>query len=147
MNRNGELDLENYRLQPSIAESIVKERGRSIHLPRHKKGERFLKGPIPWSWLMKAMSLGGSALAVGIAIWRLAGVKSDPTVLLVPSETQAIGDRKTVYRGLGKLESAGLVRCSRHRGRSPTVTLLASSPFGLGDERDSTGKTENEVDL
>ena len=23
-------------------------------LPRHKRGEKFLKGPIPWNWLTKA---------------------------------------------------------------------------------------------
>jgi hypothetical protein len=30
--------------------------------PRHRRGERFLKGPIPWPWISAAAALPGKAL-------------------------------------------------------------------------------------
>ena len=30
--------------------------------PRHRPGEKFLRGPIPWTWLQQAARLRGSAL-------------------------------------------------------------------------------------
>ena len=41
-------------------------------------GDRFLKGPVPWSWIAGAAALPGQALLVGLCIWRLAGAKKEP---------------------------------------------------------------------
>jgi hypothetical protein len=41
---------------------------------------RFLKGPIPWSWITTAAALPGQALLVGLCVWRLAGATKSHTV-------------------------------------------------------------------
>ena len=41
--------------------------GREKQAPRHKPGEKFLKGPIPWPWIESAGALPGKALAIGLA--------------------------------------------------------------------------------
>ena len=96
-------------------------------LPRHKTGEKFLKGPIPWNWLaMAAMqSGGGRGLHVAIAIWLIAGIKNRRTIALSGTVLKDMGvKRNAAYRGLTALEGAGLVSVIRHHGRSPTVTIL-----------------------
>ena len=94
-------------------------------LPRHKPGEKFLKGPIPWNWLAQAVSQPGKALHVAIALWFLAGVKRTRTVPLSGSVLDELGvSRYSGYRALTALEHAGLVRVERHRGRNPIVTIL-----------------------
>ena len=54
--------------------------GREKRPPRHKPGEKFLKGPVPWQWVEAASRLPGKALAVGLAAWREAGCRkvADP---------------------------------------------------------------------
>jgi len=94
-------------------------------LPRHKPGEKFLKGPIPWDWLTHAAKLPGKALCVATALWFLAGVKGKRTVALSGIVLKDLGvKRNAAYRGLAALERAGLVSAIRHLGRSPIVTLL-----------------------
>jgi hypothetical protein len=98
-------------------------------LPRHRQGERFLRGPIPWDWIAAASRLPGKALHVAVALWHLAGIKDSARVQLSPSVLRDIGiQRHAGYRGLRRLESAGLVEVARHRGRSPTVTLRECPP-------------------
>jgi hypothetical protein len=93
--------------------------------PRPGPGEKFLKGPIPWSWISKGASLKGQALHVGIALWLLAGIKRSQSVALSNSVLQDLGvSRYSGYRALHALESAGLISVDRHAGRNPVVTIL-----------------------
>lgn len=93
--------------------------------PRHRQGEKFLKGPIPWECLAEAAQLPGKAFRVGIALWFLAGIKSSGTVTLSGSVLEDFGvKRHAAYRGLKVLEDAGLVSAKRHPGRNPIVTIL-----------------------
>jgi hypothetical protein len=93
--------------------------------PRPGPGEKFLKGPIPWSWHSKAGRLKGHALHVGIVLWFLAGFKKGGTVTLSSSVLRDLGvTRESKYRGLKELESAGLISVDRHTGRNPVVTIL-----------------------
>jgi hypothetical protein len=93
--------------------------------PRHKPGEKFLKGPIPWTWLAKAAHQPGKALHVAIALWFLAGITRKRTVALSGAVLQALGvNRHSGYRGLAALEQAGLVSVERHSGHHSCVTLL-----------------------
>jgi hypothetical protein len=95
--------------------------------PRPGPGEKFLKGPIPWSWISKGASLKGQALHVGIALWLLAGIKRSQSVALSNSVLQDLGvSRYSGYRALHSLESAGLISVDRHTGRNPVVTILAT---------------------
>jgi hypothetical protein len=92
--------------------------------PCHKRGERFLKGPIPFNWLAKAARQPGKALHVAIAIWFFAGVTRSRSVALSSRLMFSLGSsRFSTYRGLKALEEVGLVTVIRHRGRNPRVTI------------------------
>ena len=116
------LDVDRYRLPPTAVQLPPKR----AQLPRHKKGEEFVKGPIPLTWLSKACRLRGKALAIAMALWFKAGVQRNvPTVVLSSTLLKRFGvtNRKSGYRGLALLEAAGLVEVERHRGRCPRVTI------------------------
>ncbi len=101
----------------------------SIRPPHHRKGEEFLKGPIPLNWLCLAASLPGKTLAIGSAIWFKAGVTKRNTIRLTGKLLTKFGvGRKAGYRGLERLELAGLVSVERHAGRCPVVTLSEVKP-------------------
>ena len=100
-----------------ISESITR-------LPRHKLGEEFLKGPIPWRWLSMAAQLPGKALHVANALWFIAGIKKTRTIALSGKILKNMGiNRNAAYRGLTALEETGLVSVIRRNGCNPVVTL------------------------
>ena len=93
--------------------------------PRHRRGEKFLKGPIPWGWLTEAAKQPGHAFHIGIALWHLSFMKRKKTVILSGKLLKDLKvDRFAGYRALTALEKAGLVSVERHRGRCPVVTIL-----------------------
>jgi DNA-binding MarR family transcriptional regulator len=103
-----------------------KERRKFVPADRQKSLlAKFLKGPIPWSWIEKACRLSGKSLAVGLCLWRLAGATKSKTIKLSNSEVAALGiDRHAKTRALKQLEAAGLIEVIHHRGRFPRVTIL-----------------------
>jgi hypothetical protein len=121
-------DLERLRLPEGQA--VKSGRSARTRPPRHRTGERFLKGPIPWSWLARAARQPGKALHVAIAAWHQAAMARSATVPL--SLSDLAGDlgvlRDAARRGLEALEAAGLVRVERCAGRRPLVTILDVSP-------------------
>ena len=93
--------------------------------PRHKPGEKFLKGPVPLRWLTRAARLPGRSLHLGTALWYLAGLHRARTVSLPNSVLAQFGvDRHAKYRALNWLEGDALVIVERHPSRNPVVTLL-----------------------
>jgi hypothetical protein len=87
-------------------------------------GNRFLKGPIPWSWIAAASALPGQALLVGLCVWRLAGAMKNRTMFFGNSDLKPLGiDRSKKSRALHALEQAGLIKVARQPGRFPKVTL------------------------
>jgi DNA-binding transcriptional ArsR family regulator len=91
---------------------------------------RFLKGPVPWCWIVTAASLPGKALVVGLCLWRLAGATKSQTVPFGNADLQPFGvDRASKSRALRALEDAGLIEAAHKPGRFPKVTLL-SPPRG-----------------
>ena len=93
--------------------------------PRHRQGEQFLKGPIPWPWLLRAMTLKGRALHVALLLWKESGIRKIRTVRLNISATAKIGIHPdTARRGLRALASAKLVTVTHHPGQTLEVTLL-----------------------
>ena len=93
--------------------------------PRHRTGDKFLKGPIPWNWIQQAARLPGSALHVGVLLWFEAGCRKSrtfPISLARAGEFQLHSD--TMKRCLWKLEAAKLVSIRRPPGRSLQVTIL-----------------------
>lgn len=89
---------------------------------------RFLRGPIPLEWLMKAGQQSGQALHVAIAIWFLTGVKNTNSVQLSNKLLSEFGvNRYSKRRALKQLANAKLISVEQGRGKSPVVTVLECS--------------------
>ena len=74
-------------------------------VPRHRGGELFVRGPIPWAWLKTAARLPGRALHVGIVLWLESGLRKSAVVALSQQRLRDLGvERHAGYRGLSKLE-------------------------------------------
>jgi DNA-binding transcriptional ArsR family regulator len=107
-----------------------KDTGRYARNRKRARVERFLRGPVPLSWLTSAAQLPGSALTVGVVLWHVAGLRGTHQHLPLSNERlKSFGvSRFSKDRALGALLSAGLVSIRRKRGRSPQVSLLTSRP-------------------
>ena len=121
------IDLARLGLQ-SGANTLPLPRPERQRAPRHRADERFLRGPIPWDWLVRAARLPGHALHVGVALWHLSGLhRQAAQVVLHSAVLRELGiARTTAYRALIALEDAALIVVERHPGRLPRVTLLAA---------------------
>jgi len=95
-------------------------------LPRHRQGEKFLRGPIPWIWLSKAAQQPGHALHVAIALWFIGWMEKSAVVTLSPKLMRGMGvHRLAMRRGLTALVVAGLVRIEdNRRGRKTVIEIL-----------------------
>jgi hypothetical protein len=114
------LDPEHFRLPTSLTVPPQPSR----RPPRHRTGERFLKGPIPWDWLQRAMALPGKALHVALLLWREAGCRKNRTVRICLRAGLPAGlSRWSARRGLKALEATGLVTIAQKPGRCLEVTL------------------------
>ncbi len=94
-------------------------------IPKHERGGRFVRGPIPYDWLRLALNAGGKAGHLAWAIWWLAGIEqSNPLKLTKQVLCRFHISTRTASRLLLDFEQAGLVEVDRKRGRGPIVTLL-----------------------
>jgi hypothetical protein len=92
--------------------------------PRPRTPDRFLKGPVPWPWLQRAMTLPGKALAVGLMLWLQRGMTSRRTILFCLARAATDGiPTTTARRAMRELEVAGLVTVHRRPGRGLEVTV------------------------
>lgn len=95
---------------------------------RKRKAKRcrapFFAGPIPLAWLSRACRLGGKALHVALAVQHRLKVSGQTVASITPKllETFKV-PTGAAYRALDRLESAGLVKVNRRRGRNPRVTV------------------------
>ena len=113
-------------------QALAPKKTKRAKAPRHKPGEKFLKGPVPLNWLARAGQLPGKSLHVGVVLWFLAGMYRTNSIALPNGILKLLGvDRHAKYRALNQLGQADLIKCDRHDGRSPGVTLVAS---GEADE-------------
>ena len=65
---------------------------------RPRRADRFLKGPVPWPWLLRAMTLPGKALAVGLMLWLQRGLTGHRTVLFCLARAATDGIPTTTAR-------------------------------------------------
>jgi hypothetical protein len=93
---------------------------------------------VPLTWLRKACALPGpKVLAVGLALWFLAGLRKrqhDLSLTSAALKRFGVEERSTKSRALAALEKAGLIRVVRQPGKNPRVTLLEVS-----DGQDASG--------
>ena len=89
---------------------------------------RFIKGPLPLPWLQRAAALPGKAFHVAVGLWYVSGLCRSDTFSFKRSVAADFGvSPDATYDALTNLEAAGLVSVARHRGRSPTVTILKAA--------------------
>lgn len=101
--------------------------GFSQGAPTERSKQRFIKGPLPLPWMLRAMTLPGKTTQVALAIWYLAGLNKSLQVKLSPKVVNSFGvSRDAQYDAIGRLETAGLVAVSRAPGRAMLVTILAA---------------------
>ena len=90
--------------------------------------DRYLSGPVPWTWIAAASELPGKALLVGLCIWRLVGVKKSRTIVLGNADLEPLGiDRAAKSRALSALEGVRLISVTREPGRFPIITVEGDS--------------------
>jgi DNA-binding MarR family transcriptional regulator len=92
-----------------------------------RRGERFLKGPIPLKDIAAAACLPGHALALFLAVHHQTALTGKPVVTLPGRLLADLGIRRGAKsRGLKVLEKAGLVTVARSRGRAARIQLKSS---------------------
>jgi hypothetical protein len=117
------LKSENLALPSSMLATVIA--GKRNKLPRHKAGEKFLKGPIPLNWLNRASQLPGKSLHVAVAIWYLAGLNKLSTIKLNQAVVSGFSvTRHSKYRALACLEKARLISVHKAPGCLPVITIL-----------------------
>lgn len=108
-----------------------------VQRPSHTSAGRFLRGPVPLSWLMAAARLRTRGLHLAVALAFLAGVKKrHKNIKLSYALLKEFGlDRHAAYRALNDLVASGLVEVVERRpGRSPVVSMRLASPAGERQE-------------
>jgi hypothetical protein len=120
-------DLEAFRWTGTVLAASTAERPETLKLPRPAKGAPYIGGPVPLTWVERAVVLPGKAWHVASALW-FVGIRSrnkSATVRLTTKTLRRFGlNRHTVYRALASLEGAGLVRVERQIGCRLSVTIL-----------------------
>src|SRR4051794_22731219 len=94
--------------------------------PRHRRGEAFLRGPIPFHWMAAACRLPGSGLHVATSFQFLQGRYGSPNRWGL--DAVAIGLRispATARRGLHAAELAGLLSVVREPGCKISVEVTS----------------------
>ena len=128
-----ELDPNDFRASETLDLEALRSRP-SRKPPRHRQGEQFLKGPIPWPWLLRAMQLHGKAVHVALMLWKESFIRGNRTIRFNLSATRKIGIHPdTARRGVRALISAKLVTVTHHPGQALEVTLL-ETPAENADE-------------
>jgi DNA-binding MarR family transcriptional regulator len=128
------LDLEKFRFP--IPRTSLRRKNRKIGTRRLG---RFIKGPLPLNWLIRAGQLPGKSLHVGLVLWYQAGLTKSTEVRCPMSmlTKQMAVSRHSVYRALVALEKAALITVERHPGSCPVCRLsLEPKPTnGFDSER------------
>src|SRR5438067_1263985 len=98
-------DPQALRLNGALAAPSPPGKARPTRLPRHRRGEWFLRALIPWRWLEAAGRLPGKTLALSLCLWREAGRKRNGTVALNLSRCGLGLNVHSARRALRALES------------------------------------------
>lgn len=120
-------DMESFRL-PTVTQQAVRMTAEpATDAKPRMMTQRFIKGPIPVSWLRKANSLPGhTALPLGLCLWHQAGLERSKADLRLTTKLKGQFELKdrSVTDALKALEKAELVSVQRPPGRCAIVTIL-----------------------
>lgn len=97
-----------------------------------KRGERFIKGPVPYEWCSRAANVSKVAGCLAWVIWYRRGLEGRETELKLCRSDFAPFNicRASVHRALVAMERAGLVRVARKRGACPRVSIIRPNETG-----------------
>ena len=116
-----------YQNQEDINETEVKT-GLSRQA-KIRRGERFLKGPIPFRDIATAARLPGKSLAIFVAVHHQIALSGKPIITLPASLLAGLGcSRGAKSRGLKALEQSGLITVTRPKGRTAQIQLVNHQP-------------------
>lgn len=102
----------------------VPKAGKKARKTRRHAGE-FLRGPIPWPWIISAARTRGPALFVALAIRHFCDLTKQRTIRIALTDLGCgIVPRHAVSRAVRFLESRGLIEVDRQAGRLLAVTVL-----------------------
>jgi hypothetical protein len=102
--------------------------------PRRTEGKRkvdpYLRGPIPWWWLVAMQACGKAAMIAGLSLWHLRALRKSETIV---TNHRALGEwfgasEKVIRQGLHALEKVNLIVIERPVGRSQIITLIPARP-------------------
>lgn len=128
MNAADPFDPEAHRLPGTELKALVSRP--ATKPPRHRPGEWFLRGPVPWPWLERAARLPGkgAVLRLSLILWREAGRQNRRTVKLSLRQLPLNVSKQAARRALRSLEVAGLVSVRRLPGNGLNVTIRDALP-------------------
>lgn len=127
------INLDKLRLDKAQGQRISGTGSKSV---RYKRYNKFIKGPLPLDWFMLAAKLQGKAMNIGLALWYLSGLNKADKVKLTHGVLRDFDvSPRTSYRVLEQMEKVGLIQVTRHRGRSPIVTLIIAQDDTSPEER------------
>jgi hypothetical protein len=89
----------------------------------------FIRGPIPFDWLMRANNIGGKAGLVGNALWLYVGLKKSLAFKIDGKLDLLCGiSRQARQSNLKKLEENGLIKFTNRSGCYPQIEIIKSTP-------------------
>jgi DNA-binding MarR family transcriptional regulator len=122
----------------SLHQDDIKEIEVETNLFRQSKirrGERFLRGPIPLKDIATAACLPGQALALFLAVHHQTALTGKPSVTLPARLLTELGiSRGAKSRGLKSLEQSGLITVLQSKGRAARVQLRVTQIKGTERE-------------
>jgi hypothetical protein len=125
-------DLDQLRLPAEMVGDLTPKR----RPPRHRPGDPFIKGPIPYGWIASACRLPGAGLRVAMS-YRFLCCRFQPENCWGPDKIarglQVSDD--SVRRGLHAAELAGLLSVSREPGRKLAVSVSDAPEPEAGPKR------------
>ena len=97
--------------------------------PKVNPTVKFIRAPLPYTWITSAAKLAGKSLHAAMAIRYLDGFDQSGTVKLTHRILKDFGiSVKASYDVLTRMEKAGLISVKRHKGRSPIITIIGRIP-------------------
>ena len=86
---------------------------------------KFVMGPIPWSWLVKASQIDSRTVYIVLVIFFYKGVQKQKRFKISNKLLSELGiNRQAKSRALKGLEDSGLIKIYPQKGGSPLVEII-----------------------